>query len=53
MENFSPEKHIISREESIELQRALGQLGLVDATLFDYHTIDHPEDDQWIIRGED
>lgn len=47
--NKSPEKHLITFEEREELQRALGQVGLVDATLFEHPTIEHPEDDRWII----
>lgn len=51
MEQFenNPEKHIITQAEREELQRSLGQLGLVDATQFSYPTIDYPEDERWII----
>lgn len=53
MEKTNPEKHLINVEERAELQRALGHIGLVDATLFDYPTPSHPDDERWIIRGEE
>lgn len=38
-----------SYEDSV---RILGCLGLYDASQDVYPTIEHPEDDQWIIKGE-
>lgn len=51
--NTSPETTRITEEQKEELQHALGQVGLVDATLFDYPAVDHPDDERWIVRGED
>lgn len=47
-EHFDFEKRIATPEEREELQRALGQQGLVDATLFDWPVeIEHPFDNVW------
>ena len=51
--NTSPETTRVTEEQKEELQHALGQVGLVDATLFDYPMPDHPDDERWIVRGED
>lgn len=57
MERVDPIERLKDIEKDTEVtSRILGALGLVNA--FDYidETIsptEHPEDDQWIIRGED
>jgi hypothetical protein len=43
------EKEKLDRET---IQRLLGALGLVDATLFDYEDPNHI-DEQWIVRGQE
>lgn len=36
---------------SEEVQRLLGSLGLYDALQDEYSTIEHPEDDKWVVRS--
>lgn len=50
-EFFNPtEKHFISPEEREELERTLGHMGLVVASL-DEPTNPHYEDNQWVVRS--
>lgn len=44
------EKLADSRNE--DTVRLLGALGLYDASQDYYEVTEHPEDDQWIIKGE-
>lgn len=52
MEQLPEFERLINDEEREELNRALGALGLYDASQDTYETSEHPEDDKWIIKGE-
>lgn len=52
MERYEESERLVTPEEREELNRILGAYGLYNASQDIYPTIEHPEDDKWIIRGE-
>lgn len=52
MEYLQENERRATPQEREEINRALFHQGLYNAALDDYELSDHPEDDQWIVRGE-
>lgn len=51
MEQLPDFERKISNEERERLNRALGDLGLYDASQDHYDVDEHPEDEQWFPRS--
>lgn len=47
MESLPEHERIINNEEREALNRALGALGLYDASQDEYDNPEHPEDERW------
>jgi len=53
MESLGNPNIKLTLEEREMLIRLFGSVGLYDASQDDYQVTEHPEDDQWIVRGQE